>query len=367
MKKIVVNLLLVVVAVTVSLLGLEFSLALIAPRPLRVTAAEWAFFLRFDSDLGWRNRAGAEGVYRPAPGIPATTVRINANGYRGGAYPPGGKPGRFRTVILGDSNTFGYGVEEGDRFSDIIASSFKSDNDMLNFGVFGYGTDQEAMLLEREVLGYRPNLVILAVSAGDLSDVTASISGGTAKPFFSIDEGVLTLHNTPVPERTPYMRNRWSRSDALTTLYRHSHLFRLVSDRLLPVSRYMTDTVHEMDENEGLRVMVSLIQEMNGLCAAGHARFAVMLIPHGVWLAGAKTMPGQPVGYYAALGRELTNSGIPYVDLTPGLLAADTPGRPVFFAEDPVHLTPYGNRVVAGELARFLAGEQLLKRCEARR
>ena len=336
------------------------TLALFFPQQINVTSTAGAFFNRYDPILGWMNREGAEGEWRTIPEIPPAFVRINGQGYRGRPFPLDKGKGAKRIVALGDSNTFGYGIEEGERFTDIIAKSLSSNSEMINFGVFAYGTDQEALLLERVAIRYHPDTVLLAVSAGDLSDTMSSISGGNSKPFFRFDDDTLTLHNTPVPPVVPYMRNRWTGSATVSFLYRHSHLFRLIMKRATPVSRYLVNTVPEMPEAEALKVMSALIQGMNDLCATNRARFAVVLIPHGTWLEGARRMPGRTIGYYGVLSANLEAMGIPFVDATGFLAEADSPAVPVFFAKDPVHLTPRGNQVVAQVVSAFLNERKLL-------
>lgn len=339
---------------------LEAALALFVPQKVYITSTERAFFLKYDPILGWANREGAEGIYRPAPEIPPTFVRINAQGYRGKEVPLKRVAGKRRLVVLGDSNTFGYGIEEGERFTDIVAGSLSPSYEMINFGVFAFGTDQEALLLERDAIRYDPDTVLLTVSAGDLSEVMSSIHGGSSKPFFKLDDDTLALYNTPVPPAVPYMRNSWTRSATIPFFYEHSHLFRLIMKRATPVSRYMINTVPEMSEAQAMMVMNGLIQGMNDLCVTNRARFAVVLIPHGVWLDGARRMPDQTIGYFGPLSAALAGMGIPFIDTTAALAEADNESKPVFFAKDPVHLTPLGNRVVAQVVSGFLADRKLI-------
>jgi hypothetical protein len=66
-----------------------------------------------DAELGARLRPHAE----ERVGIgnnPVSSVRINAEGYRGGDWPA---PGGDEVLVVGDSMAFGLGVEEGEAFS----------------------------------------------------------------------------------------------------------------------------------------------------------------------------------------------------------------------------------------------------------
>ena len=69
-------------------------------------------------------------------------------------------------LAFGDSFTFGEGVDYGKRFTDIP----ESDNthlEIINFGVPGYGLDQELILFAREGLKYSPDYVIIFINKVD--------------------------------------------------------------------------------------------------------------------------------------------------------------------------------------------------------
>jgi lysophospholipase L1-like esterase len=351
MKNYVVNSLLVAGGGLLGLLLAEFGVALLAPQQIWMATSPTSFFLRYDANLGWANREGVSGVDHPAKGVPSYRVKINSRGLRGPEVEPRKLPGVRRIAFLGDSNTFGFGIEEGGRFSDLLARMVPG-IEALNCGVFGYGTDQEAIYLERQLLGFAPDMVVLAVSAGDLSDVMSSVNGGASKPFCRLIDGKFTLNNVPVPKSTPLLSSRALTSRTKVFLYRHSHLFRLVQARLLAMNRYMTDTVQEMDEREGFAVMVEIIRGMARVCRESGIDFKVLLISHGGWIEGGKRDRTVQIGYYGPLKQALTSTGIAVVDPTDSFVAWQ--GEPLFFTQDAVHLTPEGNRMLANILFREL-------------
>ena len=96
-----------------------------------------------DARLGVRLRPGAtEGV--AFNGNPKTRVRINAQGFRGADHPP---PAAGEILVLGDSQVFGLGVEEGETFSAELAQRFP-DRHVLNLGVPTYGPVEYGDLLD---------------------------------------------------------------------------------------------------------------------------------------------------------------------------------------------------------------------------
>lgn len=343
---------LVVGGIILGLLIAEASVAVFFPQQVRMASSPTSFFLKYDPDIGWVNKAGAEGVSGTSRDVGSFDVRINRLGYRGREVAVPKPAGVRRIAFLGDSNTFGYGIQEGQRFSDILAGHRPASTEIVNLGVFGYGTEQEAIYLERHALALSPDMVVLAVSAGDLSDVMSSINGGAAKPFCRMIDGRFTMHNIPVPVSTPLLSSSSLKSRAKVFLYRHSHLYRLMLSRIIALNPYMFDTVREMDEKEGFGVMVEIIRGMDRVCREKGILFKVLLISHGEWVAGMKKNPGAVIGYYQPLIGALKSGGVEVIDTTDRFVTWK--GEPLFFEKDAVHLTAAGNRLVAELLHKEL-------------
>lgn len=83
-------------------------------------------------------------------------------------------------AVLGDSMTFGFGVEDAESNPAVLQQYFP-DFDVLNAGVNGYNIEQEVLLYEAKVRAQKPALVILEFVIND------------ADPkIFVNDEGLLT-------------------------------------------------------------------------------------------------------------------------------------------------------------------------------
>ncbi len=96
---------------------------------------------------------------------------INERGLRGALVPYEKPEGVRRLLFLGDSITFGFGVDERDivttRVSRLLAER-AIEADVVNSGVPAYNTRQEVDYLELEGLRYRPDWVILGFYWNDL-------------------------------------------------------------------------------------------------------------------------------------------------------------------------------------------------------
>lgn len=340
------TLLLITGGTLAGLLSAEVLLALFYPQKVMVTRASVNFFTQYDPELGWVNRKGASGNLNPPDErLPPTQILINAEGFRGREVQLPKPKGTKRILVLGDSNAFGYGVNEEERFSNLLEQRLAG-YETVNLGVFGYGTDQEAILLEREGLRYSPDLVILAFIPGDLTDNMCSIYSGISKPYCSLENGRIKLNNVPVPkpgERAMVKKN----SRVRQALYRHSHLYRLVAQRFNESRFFMRDSVFEMSRDEGLQLTLAILEGMNRVCRENGSRFAVLLLSHGTWVDTLGRNQQQEVGYYPILTRMLAGRGITVIDTTEKFVEEFRKGRKLFFDNDPVHLNVAGNRVAA--------------------
>lgn len=96
-------------------------------------------------------------------------IKINPHGFREFEYPQKKEENVFRIAILGDSLTFGYGVNLNETYPKILENKLKTlgNYEVLNFGVSGYNTAQEAELLATTVLNYSPDLIIIGFFYND--------------------------------------------------------------------------------------------------------------------------------------------------------------------------------------------------------
>jgi lysophospholipase L1-like esterase len=118
-------------------------------------------------------------IYRLDPGLEADytylnpyqrdwpwSVSIGEHGFRGPPF--AASESRPRIVILGDSYAFGYGVDDDDTFSHLLAARLGGDATVLNAAVPGYNLVQQTRLLERNLDAWRPAVVVLAMHPNDL-------------------------------------------------------------------------------------------------------------------------------------------------------------------------------------------------------
>ena len=178
------NFALLVASFLCGLLLIEFALRLMG----------WSFpiIMQPDLDLGWSHRPGMIG-WSSSPENTAY-LRMNRFGFRGPDWPQRPAINTFRIAVIGDSFIESSSLPEEHSLTGLIenrlsaCSAFKDRHvGVLNFGVSGYGTAQEYVLLQRQVVLFDPNLVLLVFYVGnDVSDNNRPLSAETQKerPYF---------------------------------------------------------------------------------------------------------------------------------------------------------------------------------------
>ena len=108
------------------------------------------------------------------------TVRIGPDGYRAGGTPVE----KADVVVVGDSITFGEGVEVGDRFTDAVAAGIRLPDGraplVVNAGVPGYALADHEAMVRAVVSRHTPRVVLVVVQPDDLATLreVRDASGG---------------------------------------------------------------------------------------------------------------------------------------------------------------------------------------------
>jgi len=112
-----------------------------------------------DAELGVRLLPG-ESMKLAFGGNAPTTVRVNASGYRGPDWPA---PGADEVLVVGDSQVFGLGVEEGETFSARLGGLLGGAQ-VINAGVPTYGPPEYERVVAELVEKRRPKRVVYVVN-----------------------------------------------------------------------------------------------------------------------------------------------------------------------------------------------------------
>jgi SGNH hydrolase-like domain, acetyltransferase AlgX len=395
LRRLVPNLLLACATLLALALALEGALRVFWPQHLPFFSG---LFVE-DRAVGLRHAPQARGSMASETG--RVPVRINSRGYRGREY-PWDAAGSFRILALGDSFTFGFGVEEDDAWPARLERSLaRLHAEVINAALAGMGPDNEGRLLAADGPGLRPDLVLVGFFVGnDLLDVLVGDRRMRLQDGMpTTDDEILQTWYRPLrpgslgpppPARSP--SSLGLPIPFKSSLRQHSHAYRFLTGqigRLRLAWQVRGDAATPVPEltpfhqeafclrsypaefDQAWTAAEAALLQMKSWCEAHGARLGVVAIPTRsqvdpeAWAAVRNTYRlhdedfdrEKPQRILAAFAAE---NGIPLIDLLPTLRAAHRSGGAVYFTRD-THWNPRGHAVAADEIGRRLGALGLLR------
>lgn len=168
---------------------------------LRVLGVSHPIFYQADYYLGQSARPGAEG-WQTVEG--KAYVRFNSAGLRDLEHLKDKPRNTFRIEVLGDSYAAAVNVRIDQTFWKVMERELSQCTELghrkaevINFGVSGYGTAQELIMLRRYAWAYSPDLVVLMFTPGnDFRDNSTLLDPMKMRPFFVLRNGKMVLDNS---------------------------------------------------------------------------------------------------------------------------------------------------------------------------
>ena len=319
---------------------------------LRVTGLRAALSPSMRRELSWRARhAGTTGQPRPEasygfsptlgwelrPNVRTDRVTSNSQGLRGSReYAPESPAGVRRVLCVGDSFTFGAGLLDDQTMPARLEVALNGPGptrwEVLNFGVEGYGTDQQWLYFSERGLGYHPAVVVLSFFELNLERNIMSFRD-YAKPYFALVDGHLALQNVPVPAPPDLL----ARKPEMPRLRLGSLVGTLSEEFRLSMS------LGDLSRTRAGAVTLALVDAMREITIAHGARFVLMTIPRPITRRGSDTE--HMLATWAA------RTGTPFLSLRAAYLRMPDDERARLYSG---HWTPYGADVTARLLADVL-------------
>jgi lysophospholipase L1-like esterase len=99
-------------------------------------------------------------------------MEANSLGFRTKEIPEKKDPSAYRIFVLGDSTAFGWGVDQEERYSELLEKRLNEVSEgtlyeVYNFGIPGYSSYHGRRQFDHYVLKYSPDMVILSFGAND--------------------------------------------------------------------------------------------------------------------------------------------------------------------------------------------------------
>jgi hypothetical protein len=215
---------------------------------------------------------------------------VNSQGFRGGhdfAYARDGVG--LRVIVLGDSHTQGFETRQDHTYAAVIEKYLNSRGlkaEVINAGVAGFSTAEEAVFLEFEGFKYDPDVVILGFFANDLED-------NIKADLFRLQDDALTVHKTRHVPGAAVLKLH-NAIAPLRWLSENSYLYSLAmntawdSAKLALLSRKQKEMSTELAVATGhigayeKRLTARLIERMYRLCKERGTVFIVLDVPQYV-------------------------------------------------------------------------------------
>lgn len=159
-------------------------------------------FWKYDPEIGWSHRSNEQGTFQSKLNGFHSTVKLGGFGTRENDNDIQG-PFEHTILVVGDSVTAGFEVENNQTFSAVLEKRLFSDGRkirVVNSGVRGYGTDQAYLTMKRLIPVFKPDVVLYVYCWNDLTDNLAIKNRFRlfSKPAFVLTEsGKLQLENSP--------------------------------------------------------------------------------------------------------------------------------------------------------------------------
>ncbi len=313
-------------------------------------------------------------------GYPLVT---NSLGFRSDVEFEPRKGSRPRILVFGDSYTAGDNCANEDRATDQLGRLL--DAEVYNFGLSGSGTDQHLLLYREFGRAIEADLIVLCVQVDSIRRIQLSHRESidritrqrvlVPKPYFTLENGHMTLRHSPVPKDRPpigsvdpetlagtrdlrdwrqVLLQKWRKTTASLNLppsvERLAARLRSGVYRLSGVQPYAD---FRSKESPGWQLMERITRQF----AAEVAPRPLLIVPIPTWeyyRHGAK-----PVYQEFFEGIEDRAKGVHVIDVSSPLIRLPWATRQEL-AFRAGHFTPFGNLLVAEMMAAAIRGRGLL-------
>ena len=246
-------------------------------------------------------RPGAEGMGHSENDV---YVKVNSAGFHDREHSKAKPPNTYRIAVLGDSFTEAMQVPVDESFTSVMEKDLAGCSGLggknveaINFGVSGYGTAQELLVLRHYVWDYSPDMVILAFFTGnDVQNNNRILQDDPFRPYFVHQDGKLVLDNSF--QQAPGWKQQFSWPHlALSWAVGHSNLLQVMAaaqnyltrknvDGIKPTEMGLNDAIYHAPTDpvwqDAWSVTDELIGVMNDEVKAHNAQFLVTTLSSSI-------------------------------------------------------------------------------------
>ena len=189
-----------ITTITLLIFSSLFFALILAEVSLRLLNISYPNFYTPNEHLGYTLRPNTEGPFTDEGGA---YIKINDKGLRSAPVEYNTPVDTIRIALIGDSFAEALQVEIQDAFWSVLENKLNQcytgnhKVEIINFGVGGYGTAQELLMLKHYVDKFSPDLVLLAYFAGnDIRNNLKALEKDDARPYYNLVNNELVLDDS---------------------------------------------------------------------------------------------------------------------------------------------------------------------------
>lgn len=265
-------------SIFIALLIYELFLGFISPIPLKKSGSYYeteAFKAIVDPILGYSlgNKSfTADAIAYAGDSLSYAVKYTIQQGNRQSTYPPV-KAQDSIAIFIGDSFTFGEGVNDNETLPHYFRLKSKHTYNVFNYGFHGYASHQALAIIENRILKdttldhTQKKLVIYSFIPDHYRRAAGHASWDTKGPLYEMEDGQILLKGSFDENQSPIFRNRFFK--ILSSIYKQSNIYQVNS-------RSSEKWIKEKDYER----VYGIIIKMNELLTEKGYDFYVILDPY---------------------------------------------------------------------------------------
>jgi lysophospholipase L1-like esterase len=292
-----------------------------------------------------------------------TAVKINSQGLRDDEILPK-QEDELRILMLGDSFTWGYGVEKEETFSDLLEQHLKKGGmnaNVINAGATSYSPTLEYLFLKNKGIEYKPDVVILNLDLSDLQDDYIR----EQKAQYDASGELIAVYN---PDKDGFIYNFRKRIQ-ITNLI--NGIFVGIDKMMAPPTEINYSFMHDVaydrygitrdqpleNEEEHWNRTFSYINKIKALCDENNITFVLSIYPYGhqisteEWKVGRHNSGLLDDQVYSDRAEKIIQqyaqeNDLIFISMFSGFRKAEAASAPLYFTYDG-HFNQHGHQVAA--------------------
>jgi lysophospholipase L1-like esterase len=309
-------------------------------------------FHRSDPYIGWKGHPNYKGIFKTS--VFRAFIENGSDGYRKKLSDVVPREDATKIAFMGDSFAWGWGVSQGELFSDYLQDLMGKNYNIKNFGINTFATVQYKIQLEREILSFQPEYVGMLFYGNDFHDNLESRNNN--RPYCKVTGDQILLMNYPIQNPIGGLYRSYARKSYVLTFLNYYHgvfkeYLKVVKNKFRRIIKNKNNKKQSISRKEIL-VFREYLWKINEICKANGLNFFMVYVPTAKNIIKPEN---KRLNYLETVRRACNDYQIDLIDLTPEFVKGITgnKGEPYYFTNDP-HWTRSGHMLAANSIYEYL-------------